>query len=174
MRQNKTLEQQLRAQFFRGNRAMFALAAFAALVGGTLNLIVSWLMQQLIDTASGVAGARPLRQLAYLTGGFILLCTALMLLKYAAEPRFIERAMRQYKDFAFQRLTEKSISSFRAESTAAYLSALTNDAASVEADDLAQQLSILTRMTRTWISSPWAKRCASALRIWTINRGCVN
>ena len=64
MRQNKTLEQQLRAQFFRGNRAMFALAAFAALAGGTLNLIVSWLMQQLIDTASGVAGARPLRQLA--------------------------------------------------------------------------------------------------------------
>ena len=145
MRQNKTLEQQLRAQFFRGNRAMFALAAFAALAGGTLNLIVSWLMQQLIDTASGVAGARPLRQLAYLTGGFILLCTALMLLKYAAEPRFIERAMRQYKDFAFQRLTEKSISSFRAESTAAYLSALTNDAASVEADDLAQWLSILTK-----------------------------
>ena len=145
MRQNKTLEQQLRAQFFRGNRAMFALAAFAALAGGTLNLIVSWLMQQLIDTASGVAGARPLRQLAYLTGGFILLCTALMLLKYAAEPRFIERAMRQYKDFAFQKLTEKSISSFRAESTAAYLSALTNDAASVEADDLAQRLSILTK-----------------------------
>ena len=53
--------------------------------------------------------------------------------------------MRQYKDFAFQRLTEKSISSFRAESTAAYLSALTNDAASVEADDLAQRLSILTK-----------------------------
>ena len=139
MRQNKTLEQQLRAQFFRGNRAMFALAAFAALAGGTLNLIVSWLMQQLIDTASGVAGARPLRQLAYLTGGFILLCTALMLLIYAAERRFIERARRQYKDFAFQRLTEKSISSFRAESTAAYLSALTNAAASVEADDLAQR-----------------------------------
>ena len=56
-----------------------------------------------------------------------------MLLKYASEPRFIEKAMRQYKDFAFQKLTEKSISSFRAESTAAYLSALTNDAASIEA-----------------------------------------
>ena len=145
MQQNKTLERQLRAQFFHGNRAIFALAAFAALAGGTLNLIVSWLMQQLIDTASGVAGARPLGQLVYLSGGFILLCAALMLLKYAAEPRFIERAMRQYKDFAFQKLMEKSISSFRAESTAAYLSALTNDAASVEADDLAQRLSILTK-----------------------------
>ena len=137
---HKPLARQLTAQFFRGNVPMFALAVFAALTGGTLNLIVTWLMQQLIDAASGLPGALPLGQLAWITGGFILLCAALMLLKYASEPRFIEKAMRQYKDFAFQKLTEKSISSFRAESTAAYLSALTN-----EADDLSQLLSVITR-----------------------------
>lgn len=142
---HKPLARQLTAQFFRGNVPMFALAVFTALTGGTLNLIVTWLMQQLIDAASGLPGALPLRQLAWITGGFILLCAALMLLKYASEPRFIEKAMRQYKDFAFQKLTEKSISSFRAESTAAYLSALTNDAASVEADDLSQLLSVITK-----------------------------
>ena len=142
---HKPLARQLTAQFFRGNIPMFALAVFAALTGGTLNLIVTWLMQQLIDAASGLPGALPLRQLAWITGGFILLCAALMLLKYASEPRFIEKAMRQYKDFAFQKLTEKSISSFRAESTAAYLSALTNDAASIEADDLSQLLSVIMK-----------------------------
>ena len=142
---HKPLARQLTAQFFRGNVPMFALAVFAALTGGTLNLIVTWLMQQLIDAASGLPGALPLGQLAWITGGFILLCAALMLLKYASEPRFIEKAMRQYKDFAFQKLTEKSISSFRAESTAAYLSALTNDAASIEADDLSQLLSVITK-----------------------------
>ena len=141
---HNSLARQLTAQFFRGNLPMFALAVFAALTGGTLNLIVTWLMQQLIDAASGLPGALPLGQLAWITGGFILLCAALMLLKYASEPRFIEKAMRQYKDFAFQKLTEKSISSFRAESTAAYLSALTNDAASIEADDLSQLLSVIT------------------------------
>ena len=142
---HKPLARQLTAQFFRGNIPMFAPAVFAALTGGTLNLIVTWLMQQLIDAASGLPGALPLRQLAWITGGFILLCAALMLLKYASEPRFIEKAMRQYKDFAFQKLTEKSISSFRAESTAAYLSALTNDAASIEADDLSQLLSVIMK-----------------------------
>ena len=142
---HKPLARQLTAQFFRGNIPMFALAVFAALTGGTLNLIVTWLMQQLIDAASDLPGALPLGQLAQITGGFILLCAALMLLKYASEPRFIEKAMRQYKDFAFQKLTEKSISSFRAESTAAYLSALTNDAASIEADDLSQLLSVITK-----------------------------
>lgn len=142
---HKTLEKQLRAQFYRGNRGVFALAVFAALAGGTLNLIVTWLMQQLIDAASGAPGALPLAALAEITGGFAVLCAVLFLLKYASEPRFIARAMRQYKELAFQKLTEKSIASFRDESTAAYLSALTNDAASVEADYLAQQLAVITK-----------------------------
>lgn len=142
---HKALEKQLRAQFYRGNRGVFALAVFAALAGGTLNLIVTWLMQQLIDAASGAPGALPLAALAEITGGFVVLCAVLFLLKYASEPRFIARAMRQYKELAFQKLTEKSIASFRDESTAAYLSALTNDAASVEADYLAQQLTVITK-----------------------------
>lgn len=142
---HKTLEKQLRAQFYRRNRGVFALAVFAALAGGTLNLIVTWLMQQLIDAASGAPGALPLAALAEITGGFVVLCAVLFLLKYASEPRFIARAMRQYKELAFQKLTEKSIASFRDESTAAYLSALTNDAASVEADYLAQQLAVITK-----------------------------
>ena len=142
---HKPLARQLTAQFFRGNLPMFALAVFAALTGGTLNLIVTWLMQQLIDAASGAPGALPLAALAEITGGFVVLCAVLFLLKYASEPRFIARAMRQYKELAFQKLTEKSIASFRDESTAAYLSALTNDAASVEADYLAQQLAVITK-----------------------------
>lgn len=142
---HKAQEKQLRAQFYRGNRGVFALAVFAALAGGTLNLIVTWLMQQLIDAASGAPGALPLAALAEITGGFVVLCAVLFLLKYASEPRFIARAMRQYKELAFQKLTEKSIASFRDESTAAYLSALTNDAASVEADYLAQQLAVITK-----------------------------
>ena len=142
---HKSLKRELTAQFYRGNVANFTVAAFAALAGGSLNLIASWIMQQLIDAASGTEGALPLNRLAEISGGFILLCIALFLLKYASEPRFIEKAMRQYKDFAFQKLTEKSVSSFCRESAATYLSALTNDAGSVEADYLAQQLEVITK-----------------------------
>ena len=142
---NKSLKNQLAAQFYRGNLPAFALAVFASLAGGSLNLILSWILQQLIDAASGAPGALPLPLLAEISGGFVLLSVLLFLLKYVSEPRFIERAMRQYKDFAFRRLTEKRISSFRDESTATYLSALTNDAACIEADYLAQQLSLITK-----------------------------
>ena len=103
-------------------------------------------MQQLIDVASGAEGTFGFETLAWISGGFLIFCAAVMLLTYFSEPRFLARAMRQYRDFAFRRLTEKSISSFRDESTATYLSALTNDAASIEADDLAQQLSVITKL----------------------------
>ena len=142
----KSMKKQLTAQFYRGNLPIFCLAVFAALASGSLNIILSWIMQQLIDAASGVAGALPLAELIRLTGAFVLLCTVLSLLKYAAEPRFVSRAMRQYKDFAFQKLTEKSISSFRDESAAAYLSALTNDVNQIEQDYLIQRFVLISNM----------------------------
>ena len=118
---------------------------FAALAAGSLNLILSWIIQQLMDTAAGKSGALSFRTLLLISAGFVLLCAGLSLLNYASQPRFLERAMRQYKDFAFKKLIGKSISSFRDESAAGYLSALTNDAASIETNYLAQMLAMITK-----------------------------
>lgn len=141
----KTLGKQLRGQFFYKNIPIFCLAVFAALAAGSLNLILSWIIQQLMDTAAGESGALSFRTLLLISAGFVLLCAGLSLLNYASQPRFLERAMRQYKDFAFKKLIGKSISSFRDESAAGYLSALTNDAASIETNYLAQMLAMITK-----------------------------
>lgn len=141
----KPLGKQLRGQFFYKNIPNFCLAVFAALAAGSLNLILSWIIQQLMDTAAGKSGALSFRTLLLISAGFVLLCAGLSLLNYASQPRFLERAMRQYKDFAFKKLIEKSISSFRDESAAGYLSALTNDAASIETNYLAQMLAMITK-----------------------------
>lgn len=141
----KPLGKQLRGQFFYKNIPIFCLAVFAALAAGSLNLILSWIVQQLMDTAAGKSGALSLRTLLLISAGFVLLCAGLSLLNYASQPRFLERAMRQYKDFAFKKLIGKSISSFRDESAAGYLSALTNDAASIETNYLAQMLAMITK-----------------------------
>ena len=141
----KPLGKQLRAQFFYKNIPIFCLAVFAALAAGSLNLILSWIIQQLMDTAAGKSGALNFRILLLISAGFVLLCAGLSLLNYASQPRFLERAMRQYKDFAFKKLIGKSISSFRDESAAGYLSALTNDAASIETNYLAQMLAMITK-----------------------------
>lgn len=141
----KPLGKQLRGQFFYKNIPIFCLAVFAALAAGSLNLILSWIIQQLMDTAAGTSGALSFRTLLLISAGFVLLCAGLSLLNYASQPRFLERAMRQYKDFAFKKLIGKSISSFRDESAAGYLSALTNDAASIETNYLAQMLAMITK-----------------------------
>lgn len=141
----KPLGKQLRGQFFYKNIPIFCLAVFAALAAGSLNLILSWIIQQLMDTAAGESGALSFRTLLLISAGFVLLCAGLSLLNYASQPRFLERAMQQYKDFAFKKLTGKSISSFRDESAAGYLSALTNDAASIETNYLAQMLAMITK-----------------------------
>lgn len=141
----KPLWKQLRGQFFYKNIPIFCLAVFAALTAGSLNLILSWIIQQLMDTAAGESEALSFRTLLLISAGFVLLCAGLSLLNYASQPRFLERAMRQYKDFAFKKLIGKSISSFRDESAAGYLSALTNDAASIETNYLAQMLAMITK-----------------------------
>ena len=142
----KPLKKQLEAQFYHKNIPALCLAVFSSLIGGSLNLIVSWLMMQLIDAASGVPGTLPIGTLAKLSGGFVVLCIAVFLLEYISMPRYIERAMLQYKNFAFRKLTEKGISSFRDESTATYLSALTNDSTSIETDYLGQQMALISKV----------------------------
>ena len=142
----KPLKKQLEAQFYHKNIPALCLAVFSSLIGGSLNLIVSWLMMQLIDAASGVPGTLPIGTLAMLSGGFVVLCIAVFLLEYISMPLYIERAMLQYKNFAFRKLTEKGISSFRDESTATYLSALTNDSTSIETDYLGQQMALISKV----------------------------
>ncbi len=142
---DNSLKKQLLAQFYHKNRFLFCVAVFGSLLSGSLNLILSWTMQQLIDTASGIPGAIPLKVLTPMIAAFLFLCVGAYLVEYASKPGFILRAMEQYKDFAFLKLMEKNISSFHDEGTAAYLSALSNDASGIEASYLEQQFSLITK-----------------------------
>lgn len=52
----KPLKKQLIEQFYHKNKLFFTIAIIASLLTGSLNLILSWLIQQLIDAASGSSG----------------------------------------------------------------------------------------------------------------------
>ncbi len=142
MKKEKTLFKELCGQFFYRNKLLFGLAAFSAFFSGFGGLILSWLLKQLIDTASGVPGAKSFATDLILFGGFLVLMVISFMLDYITRPAFIRRAMTQYKNKAFEKLMDKGISTFRDESTATYLSALTNDATSIEANYLSKLLSI--------------------------------
>ena len=142
-RQKRIRRQQYTAQFYRGNRAAFCITLVEALFTSAVNLIISWDLQQMYDSISGTPGARTFPALLLITAGIIALVVVLQLIRYFTKPRFMEKAMRQYKEYAFSKLTQKSIASFQSEPTANYLSAFSNDANSIESGYLENYFRIL-------------------------------
>ena len=142
----KTLYRELKAEFYRKNKIKFVIAAIASLCTGTVGLALSWVLRALLDTASGTEGSLPFMKVLMIVGIILVLSVTFSLTDYFTRPAFIRKAMIQYKNFAFEKLTEKSISSFKDENTAAYISALTNDSTVVEADYLGKKLLLLTRL----------------------------
>lgn len=139
MQKSLSLDRQLHRQFFKGNYGLLILAVSAALINGLLNLYSSWLLMQLIDLASGAQHSYSLALLSLHVLGLLAGVLFSAYLSWLSRPRFLARAMQQYKDYAFAKLCDKSIDAFQAESSASYLSALSNDAASIETQYITQQ-----------------------------------
>lgn len=117
--------------FYRGNRLLWLCYAFLMLLDGGLNLLLSFLLQQITDaTLTGNAGTLKTLCVVCLisVAGIMVVC----FLQYFVQAKFMKRAMSKYKNEVFARLLKKSRRSFRSENTGVYLSALTNDAASIE------------------------------------------
>ncbi|MBO5207960.1 MAG: ABC transporter ATP-binding protein [Lachnospiraceae bacterium] len=136
----------LRRQFYKGNKLAFGVAVFTALTMAILSLSTSWLIQQLMDTISGVEGALGLKTLALLTVGLICLAVVMGMVEYASKPRFMKKAIQQYKEFAFESLLKKNINTFNGEAAASYISALSNDVTSIEANYLEKQFGLITSL----------------------------
>ena len=136
----------LRRQFYKGNKLAFGVAVFTALTMAILSLSTSWLIQQLMDTISGVEGALGLKTLALLTVGLICLAVVMGMVEYASKPRFMKKAVQQYKEFAFESLLKKNINTFNGEAAASYISALSNDVTSIEANYLEKQFGLITSL----------------------------
>ena len=141
---NKTIRAELVNQFYMHNFCALFLAIIASILSGTTGIIISWILKELIDIISG-QGTLTLNQVLLICGGFIVFVLVITLLNYISEPAFVRRAMNQYKDKAFGFLSMKNISSFQKETTASYLSALTNDATTIEQQFVASILPITTK-----------------------------
>ena len=143
---NKNLYVELKSQFHRDNHVFFILSVIGALLSGFLGMGVSWLTGELIDTASG-NGRWSIGELLVISAIIAAFFLFASYLTYYAKPRYIRKAMQNYKEKLFSKLTEKNIMSFRSESTSTYLSALTNDCTSIETNLLDKEFWFIFRMT---------------------------
>lgn len=119
-------------QFYRGNGGYFALAMVQTVLGTAAQLMISWLLQQIIDLITGANTNFTLGELALLAAGCLLLILIAYATAYFSKPKFIAKAVGQYKTYAFERLSRKGISAFSSENSSLYISALSNDASTIE------------------------------------------
>ncbi len=130
---------------FRGNGGYFLLAVLHTVTLTCANLMLSWLMQQLIDLATGANTGYSLTQLAILSVCSLLLLALAFVFTYHATPRFIANAIGAYKNLVFSKIAKKNIAAFSKENTAFYVSALSNDANTIETNYLANIFNIFNQ-----------------------------
>ena len=137
---------ELKSQFHRDNHVNFILSITGAFLSGTMCMGISWLLGELLDTASG-KGNHSIMELLWISWAIALFFLFASFLNYYAKPRYVKKAMQNYKESLFRKLTEKKITSFRTENTATYLSALTNDCNSIEFNYLNNEFKFVYRAT---------------------------
>ena len=136
MKQNKKKSREFRRRLFYKNKMCFIASVIVTIVMSFLNLMISWLIQQIMDSMANQNMQSAVR-CAWIAASVVIAYTVANAVYRAVYPRFLQRAMQQYRDYAFSRLTQKSLRSFSKEGTALYVSALTNDCTSIENNYLA-------------------------------------
>ncbi|MBQ6239697.1 MAG: ABC transporter ATP-binding protein [Firmicutes bacterium] len=120
-------------ELFRKNRVNLTMTVIAAFLASASELVISWTIKGISDLISGDA-ANSIGTMLLVAGvGFALLLLAWVLDKVFLS-EFRAKAMRQYRKYVFDRLLEKGIQAFSGENSALYLSALSNDANTIEQD----------------------------------------
>ncbi len=120
-------------ELFRNNKFNLVMTVLAAFLAAVSELVISWTIKGISDLISGDTTLRFGTLLLVAGIGF-----ALMLIAWVLDRTFLSafraRAMQQYRKYAFDRLLEKGIQAFSGENSARYLSALSNDANTIEQD----------------------------------------
>ena len=134
-------------ELFRNNKLNLAMTAAAALLAAASSLVVSWLIKEVADLISGES--------KYSLGTLLIVGAAsfaLLIVGWFLDRKFLSafrsKAMKQYREYAFDKLAEKGIQAFSGENSSLYISAFSNDANTIERDFVGQlQMTITVVVT---------------------------
>ncbi|MCD7755008.1 MAG: ABC transporter ATP-binding protein/permease [Firmicutes bacterium] len=155
MKKNKQKQTNIKPylhQFYRGNMGYLILAILSMLFTTATALMTSWLLQQFIDLLGDAYTGFSLPMLLGFAGVAVALLLVSCGLEYVSEPRFLAKAVLQYRDHVFSALAKKGIAAFSGENTAAYISALSNDVNSIETGYLSN-LFVIVQQTMLFVGA---------------------
>lgn len=113
------------------SRKWLVMAGIAMLILSIYNIVISWLLQTIIDIVSGDSSMTIL-QVGIIAMITFLIFIAAYVIYRVARPNYLYQAMLCYKQKIFCKMIDKNLSSFRKENTSQYLSMYTNDAKMIE------------------------------------------
>ena len=120
-------------ELFQKNMFNLVMTVLAAFLVAASNLVISWTIKAISDLISGDTATSYGTLLLVASVGFVMMLAA-WLLDRTFLSKFRAKAMQQYRKYVFDRLLEKGIQAFSGENSARYLSALSNDANTIEQD----------------------------------------
>ena len=129
----KALRRPFLKELFRKNKFNFAMTLVSSLLAAGSNLLISWTLK---GTSDLIAGDRTysLGKLLLAAGVGLVMLLIGWVLDHFFLSAFRAKAMKQYREYAFDRLMEKGIQAFSGENTSLYISALSNDVNTIEQD----------------------------------------
>lgn len=130
------------SQLYKNNKGSFAGTLIILVFNAVLIVGIAYLLQIVMDAAASGTVEQLVKILVFALL-YIGCLTVGWLVERSVRNRFVEKAIRQYKSYVFDRITKKSIGSFAEESTGKYISALTNDVTSVETNYLSGTISLV-------------------------------
>lgn len=127
----KALRRPFLKELFRENKFNLAMTVLAALFGAATELVISWLIKEVADLISGEC-PYSFGMLLIIAGGAFALFGLGWILDRTFLSEFRAKAMKQYREYVFDRLMEKGIQAFSCENSSLYISALSNDVNTIE------------------------------------------
>lgn len=131
--------------FYRNNKLCYSIALVAVIGQAILEIVLAYLLQEIMDIAV-TGGRKELVDMLIVTALYIVSLVIILLIVRQGKSSFMKKAMKQYRGFVFEKITKKSIGSFSEESTSKYISALTNDAITIEQNYLYSSFLLVSRI----------------------------
>lgn len=136
----------LMKEFFRNNKLLFMVNLIFRISMGLTGIVIAYMFKQTIDIV--FEGSLPkLYHMFVLCVSVIFARLFLYIAMRYTFSNFMRRGMSQYKSAVFRRILDKDVNAFYHENSSLYLSAMTNDAANIEANYISKIFLLITQFT---------------------------
>ena len=129
-------------QFHKNNRMNFIMTIFSLILCSVMNIAMAFMLQFFIEAVE-YNSYEVLKKGFTIGTTYLIIYAMFSFLQRNYKNAYIRKATSQFKDYIFEKMLSKSISQFGNGASAKFISAFSNDLASIETNYLAGTLNLI-------------------------------